>query len=179
MGFVTLGIFTFNQQGIDGAIFQMISHGLVSGALFLCVGVVYDRQHTREIAKFGGLTSRMPKYAMFFMLFTMGSVGLPTTSGFVGEFLTFMAAYQVSFVVCALAATGVILGAAYMLLLYRNVMFGELNPTCKKIKDINTVEYICLAPLAVLVILFGLQPNLIFEITNMSVTNLLTQIGGK
>lgn len=176
MGFVTLGIFTFSRQGLDGAIFQMISHGLVSGALFLCVGVVYDRMHTREIAKFGGLATRMPKYAMFFMIFTMGSVGLPTTSGFVGEFLTFMATYKVDKIVATIAATGVILGAAYMLLLYRRVMFGELNPSCKKMKDIDRTEYICLLPLALLTIILGLQPNLVFDITALPVQNLVDSI---
>lgn len=177
MGFVTLGIFTFNQQGIDGAIFQMISHGIVSGALFLCVGVVYERMHTREIAKFGGLTARMPKYAFFLMLFTMGSVGLPTTSGFVGEFLTFMAAYQVDKIIAALAATGVVLGAAYMLLLYKNVMYGELKPACRKIKDINKTEYYCLLPLAILVILLGVQPNLLFDMTAAPVAEILRMVG--
>jgi NADH-quinone oxidoreductase subunit M len=177
MGFVTLGIFTFNQQGIDGAIFQMISHGLVSGALFLCVGVVYERMHTREIAKFGGLTTRMPKYAFVFMIFTMASVGLPTTSGFVGEFLTFMATYQVAPIASAIAATGVIFGAAYMLWLYRRVMFGELNPGCKNIKDVNDREYIPLMLLAALVIILGLQPNIVFDVTKAPVEHLLTQVG--
>ena len=177
MGFVTIGIFTLTRQGMDGAIFQMISHGIVSGALFLCVGVVYDRMHTREIAKFGGLTSKMPKYAMLFMIFTMGSVGLPTTSGFVGEFLTFMATYKVDKIVAAIAATGVILGAAYMLLLYRRVMFGELNPACKKMTDITAVEYICLLPLAVLTILLGVMPSLVFNITSVPVQQILEALG--
>ena len=177
MGFVTLGIFTFNQQGIDGAIFQMISHGIVSGALFLCVGVVYERMHTREISKFGGLTARMPKYALFLMIFTMGSVGLPMTSGFVGEFLTFMAAYQANKIIAALAATGVVLGAAYMLLLYRNVMYGELKPACRKMKDVDKTEYYCLLPLAILVIILGVQPGLLFDMTANSVTEILRIVG--
>jgi NADH-quinone oxidoreductase subunit M len=179
MGFVTLGIFSFNQQGLDGAIFQMISHGLVSGALFLCVGVVYERMHTREIAKFGGLTQRMPKYAFVFMVFTMASVGLPTTSGFVGEFLTFMGVYQIAPIACAIAATGVIFGAAYMLWLYRKVMFGELNPACKSIKDVNDREYIPLMILAALVILLGLQPNLILDVTKAPVEQILIQVGAR
>ncbi len=177
MGYVTLGIFCFNQQGIDGAIFQMISHGLVSGALFLCVGVVYERQHTRELSDFGGLTERMPRYALLFMVFTMASVGLPATSGFVGEFITFMAAYQVSPFLAAFAATGVVFGAAYMLWLYRKVMFGELNPSCKNIRDVNDREYISLTILAVLVILFGLQPNIIFSVTDAPVKQILFQMG--
>ena len=177
MGFVTLGIFTFNQQGIDGAIFQMISHGLISGALFLCVGVVYERMHTREIAKFGGLTQRMPRYALLFMVFTMGSVGLPTTSGFVGEFLTFMAANKISLTLAALAATGVVFGAAYMLWLYRKVMFGELNPSCKSIKDVNDREFISLAILAILVILLGVKPGIVFDVTDAPVKKIIEQVG--
>lgn len=173
MGFVTLGIFSFNKQGLDGAIFQMISHGVVSGALFLCVGVVYDRMHTREIAKFGGLTNIMPKYALLFMVFTMASVGLPTTSGFVGEFLTLMGAWQVGYLVAALAATGVIIGAVYMLVLYRNVMYGELNEACAKMKDINGRELLCLAPLAILAIIFGIYPNLILELIDQPVRAIL------
>ena len=176
MGFVTLGIFSLNQQGLDGAIFQMISHGLVSGALFLCVGVIYERQHTREIAKFGGLTERMPKYARLLMVFTMASVGLPATSGFVGEFLTFMSIYQVNKIVAAVAATGVILGAAYMLWLYRKVMFGKLNPLCKDITDVDSKEYWSLTVLAILTILFGIAPNLIFQFTELPVQTLIFQV---
>ena len=181
MGFVTIGIFTFTEQGLDGAVFQMISHGLVSGALFLCVGVVYDRLHTREIAQFGGLTHIMPKFALLFMVFTMGSVGLPMTSGFVGEFLTFMAAWQVSYLVAALAATGVVLGAAYMLVLYRNVMFGDLKKNCAAMKDINGREFLCLVPLAVLTIFFGIYPNSIFRIIDSPIKNILAQfaVGGE
>lgn len=176
MGFVTLAIFTFSQQGIDGAIFQMISHGLVSGALFLCVGVVYERMHTREIARFSGLAHKMPKYALLFMVFTMGSVGLPATSGFVGEFLTFMAAFKANKIVAALAATGVIIGAAYMLWLYRRVMFGELNEESSKMEDLDKVEYFSLGILAILVILFGVYPELVFELTRTSVENLTIQV---
>lgn len=127
MGLVTLGLFTLNQQGMEGAIFQMLSHGVVSAALFLCVGVIYDRVHTREIAAYGGLSSVMPRYAILFMLFTMASVGLPGTSGFVGEFLAIVGAWQVSKLLALLAASGMVLGAAYMLYLYRRVLFGALT----------------------------------------------------
>lgn len=176
MGFVTLGIFTFNQQGLDGAIFQMISHGLVSGALFLCVGVVYDRMHTREIAKFGGLTNIMPRFALLFMVFTMGSVGLPMTSGFVGEFLTFMALWQADYLSTIIATTGVVFGAVYMLVLYRNVMFGEVKAGCEKMSDVNDREYISLSILAVLVILLGIYPNIVFEITKNPVARIIEQV---
>ncbi|HRD78509.1 MAG TPA: NADH-quinone oxidoreductase subunit M, partial [Hyphomicrobiaceae bacterium] len=138
MGYVTMGIFTFTVQGIDGAIFQMLSHGLVSGALFLCVGVVYDRMHTREIAAYGGLVNRMPIYALFFMVFTMANVGLPGTSGFIGEFLTLLGAFKVSTWVAAIATTGVILSAAYALYLYRRMIFGVLDkPALKAIADMS------------------------------------------
>lgn len=178
MGFVTIGIFTFNQQGIDGAIMQMISHGLISGALFLCVGVLYDRVHTKDIARFGGLAKRMPYFALFFMLFTMASVGLPTTSGFVGEFLVLLGAYQADKLVAALASTGVVLGAAYMLWLYARVMFGELEKEeLKSIKDINSIELICFLPLAILVIVIGIYPALILDYTDVSVKNLLNALG--
>lgn len=175
MGFVTLAIFTFTHQGIDGAIFQMISHGLVSGALFLCVGVVYERMHTREIARFSGLAHKMPKYALLFMVFTMGSVSLPSTSGFVGEFLTFMATFQTNKIVAMLATTGVILGAAYMLWLYRRVMFGELNEESSKMIDLDNVEYLSLGILAILVIILGVYPEAVFQLTRVSVENLIIQ----
>lgn len=126
MGYVTMGIFSVNQQGLDGAIFQMLSHGFISGALFLAVGVIYDRMHTREIDAYGGLVNRMPVYALLFLFFTMSNVGLPGTSGFVGEFLTIMGAFQANTWVAAVAATGVILSAAYALWLYRRVVFGDL-----------------------------------------------------
>jgi NADH-quinone oxidoreductase subunit M len=176
MGFVTLGIFTFNQQGLDGAIFQMLSHGLISGALFLCVGVVYDRLHTREIAKFGGLTTIMPRYALLFMIFTMGSVGLPTTSGFVGEFLTFMSVWQVSYIAAIIATTGVIAGAVYMLVLYRNVMFGEVKKGCEKMQDLTKTESYSLAVLAILVIFFGIYPKPIFDLTKAPVELIIEQV---
>jgi len=127
MGFVTIGIFTLNSQGLEGAIFQMLSHGIVSGALFLCVGVIYDRMHTREIAAYGGLVNRMPKYALVFMVFTMASVGLPATSGFVGEFLVLLGAFYYNTWLAVFATTGVVLGAAYMLYVYRRIIFGKLE----------------------------------------------------
>ena len=148
MGFVTMGLFSFTEQGIQGAIFQMVSHGLVSGALFLCVGVVYDRMHTREIAAYGGLVHRMPRYATAFMIFTMANVGLPGTSGFVGEFLTMLGTYQVNTWVALFAATGVILSAAYALWLYRRVIFGVMTKdNLKSILDLNPREAGMLASL--------------------------------
>src|SRR4029079_17538589 len=156
MGFVTMGIFTMTRQGIDGAIFQMISHGLVSGALFLCVGVVYDRMHTREIAAYGGLVHRMPAYALVFMVFTMANVGLPGTSGFVGEFLTLLSAFLANSWVAFFATFGVILSAAYALWLYGRVMFGPLNkPELRGMLDLDRREAVTLLPLAALTVLFG------------------------
>jgi len=175
MGFVTMGIFALNQQGIQGGIFQMLSHGLVSGALFLCVGVIYDRMHTREIAAYGGLVSRMPLYAFVFMLFTMANVGLPGTSGFVGEFLTLLGTYKVNTWVAFLATTGVILSACYALWLYRRVVFGEMEKeSLKSIKDMNMREATILLPLVILTILFGVYPAPIFDVTAASVENLIS-----
>jgi NADH-quinone oxidoreductase subunit M len=175
MGFVTMGIFTATTQGVDGAIFQMLSHGLVSGALFLCVGVVYDRMHTREIAAYGGLANRMPIYAFCFMVFTMANVGLPGTSGFVGEFLTLLGAFKVNTWVAVLATTGVILSAAYALYLYRRMIFGELDkPKLMNISDMNMREVAIIVPLVVLVILFGVYPSPVFDVTAVSVKNLVT-----
>ena len=146
MGFVTMGIFALNQQGMDGAIFQMLSHGFISGALFLIVGVIYDRMHTREIAAYGGLVIRMPVYALIFMLFTMGNVGLPGTSGFVGEFLTLAGVFQVNTWVAFVAAFGVILSAAYALWLYRRVVFGDLiKGSLKTIQDMDRREKLLFA----------------------------------
>ncbi len=160
MGVVTIGIFTFNIQGIDGALFQMISHGVVSAALFLCVGVIYDRMHTREIARYGGLADRMPAYAFVFMLFTMASIGLPGTSGFVGEFLVLVGAFQVNFWVALLGSFGMVLGAAYMLFLYRRVIFGQLvRPDLKSILDLSPREMAIFAPLAVLTLWLGIYPS--------------------
>jgi NADH-quinone oxidoreductase subunit M len=175
MGFVTMGIFCFNVQGVDGAIFQMLSHGLVSGALFLSVGVVYDRMHTREIAAYGGLVNRMPIYAFVFMLFTMANVGLPGTSGFVGEFLTLLAAFKANTWVAFLATTGVILSAAYALYLYRRMIFGTLDkPSLKNISDMNTREVVVFAPLVILVVLLGFYPAPILDVTAVSVKNLVS-----
>ena len=174
MGFVTIGIFTATQQGIDGAMFQMISHGIVSAALFLCVGVIYDREHSREIAHYGGLVERMPKYAFVFMVFMLGSVGLPGTSGFVGEFLVLVGAFQDNTWVALLAATGVILGAAYMLLLYRRVVFGKLEKDhLKQILDLEPREIAIFAPMVVLVIWMGVWPDPFLSVFDATVSNLL------
>ena len=176
MGFVTLGIFTLNQQGVTGAIFQMLSHGIVSAALFLCVGVIYDRMHTREISRYGGLAERMPVYAFFFMIFMLASVGLPGTSGFVGEILILVGLFQVSTWAATLAATGVILGAAYMLWLYRRVIFGKLTKDdLKSIMDMNRREVAVFTPLLVLTILMGVYPGPFLEIIEVSVANLVDQ----
>ena len=175
MGFVTMGIFTASQQGIDGAIFQMLSHGLVSAALFLCVGVVYDRMHTREISAYGGLVERMPMYAFAFMIFTMANVGLPGTSGFVGEFLTLLAAFKANTWVAILATLGVILSAAYALYLYRRVIFGALEkPSLKSMQDLSLREITILAPLVLLTILYGFYPAPILDVTAASVKNLVS-----
>jgi len=174
MGFVTMGIFAANQQGVQGAIFQMLSHGLVSGALFLCVGVVYDRLHTREIAAYGGLVNNMPKYAVAFMIFTMANVGLPGTSGFVGEFLTLMGVFQVNTWVALFATTGVILSAGYALWLYRRVVFGALEKeSLKAMLDLSGREKAILYPLIALTILFGVYPAPIFDVTAASVDALI------
>lgn len=179
MGFVTLGIFSFTEIGVQGAIFQMLSHGLISGALFLIVGVVYDRMHTRDIAAYGGLVNRMPVYATLFMLFTMANVGLPGTSGFVGEILTMVGAFQANTWAAAGAALGVIFSAVYMLTLYRRTVFGPItNPELEDIQDVNVKELICLIPLAIGTILLGILPNLIFDITRESSLNALAQMGG-
>ncbi len=164
MGFITMGIFAFNEQGMHGAIMQMISHGLVSSALFLCVGVIYDRMHTRQIIDFGGLTHKMPYYAMLFMIFMLASVGLPGTSGFVGEFLTIIGAFQVNKIIAIIAAIGVILGACYMLWLYARVMFGDIkNKKVESMKDVNIIEFSALGLMAFLVVLFGIYPSLILR----------------
>jgi NADH-quinone oxidoreductase subunit M len=174
MGFVTIGIFTFNTQGVEGGIYQMLSHGIVSAALFLCVGVVYDRIHSREISRYGGLVERMPLYAFTFMVFTLGSVGLPGTSGFVGEILVLVGVYQVSTWAAALAATGVILGAAYMLWLYRRVIFGKLEKDdLMSILDLDRREIVIFAPLIALTILMGFYPAPFLDVIHASVDNLL------
>ena len=174
MGYVTMGIFTMNANGIQGGIYQMLSHGLVSAALFLCVGVVYDRMHTREIAAYGGLVNNMPKYAVVFLIFTMANVGLPGTSGFVGEFLVLLGIFQVNTWIALLATTGVILSAAYALWLYRRVVFGSLDKeSLKAIIDLDSREKAIIYPLVVLVIFYGVYPMPIFEATEASVNNLI------
>ena len=174
MGFVTMGIFAANSQGVEGAIFQMLSHGLVSGALFLCVGVVYDRMHTREITAYGGLVNRMPHYAVAMLIFTMANVGLPGTSGFVGEFLTLIGVFQVNSWVAIFATTGVILSAAYALWLYRRVIFGELDKdSLRQILDLSGREKVLLYPLIALVIFFGVYPMPVFNVTAASVEQML------
>ncbi|MAN45116.1 MAG: NADH-quinone oxidoreductase subunit M [Alphaproteobacteria bacterium] len=179
MGFVTLGVFSFNEAGVQGAIFQMLSHGIISGALFLIVGVVYDRMHTREISAYGGLVHRMPIYATLFMLFTMANVGLPGTSGFIGEILTMVGGFQASTWAAFGAALGVIFSAVYMLTLYRRTVFGQItNPKLNAIKDMNLIELICIVPLALLTILFGVAPNLIFNITEGSALRVLNLMAG-
>ena len=174
MGYVTIGIFSANQQGLDGAIFQMISHGFISGALFLCVGVIYDRMHTREIDAYGGLVNRMPTYALIFMFFTMANVGLPGTSGFVGEFLILVGIFQVNTWVAAVATTGVILSAAYALWLYRRVVMGDLiKESLRSITDMSTREKAIFAPLVAMTLLLGVYPALVTDIIGPSVEALL------
>ena len=175
MGFVTIGIFTLNSQGLEGAIFQMLSHGIVSGALFLCVGVIYDRMHTREIAAYGGLVNRMPKYALVFMVFTMASVGLPATSGFVGELLVLLGAFYYNTWLAVFATTGVVLGAAYMLYVYRRIIFGKLEKeNLMSISDLSYREIIIFAPLVLLVFWMGVYPAPFLDVMSVSVDNLIT-----
>ena len=174
MGFVTMGIFAMTAQGIAGGIFQMISHGIVSAALFLCVGVVYDRMHTREIAAYGGLVNRMPVYAFAFMVFTLANVGLPGTSGFVGEFLTLIGTFRVNTWVATLATIGTILSACYALWLYRKVIFGKLEkPALFNISDIGWREMVVLAPLVILTIVFGIYPKPVLDLSAASVAQLM------
>jgi NADH-quinone oxidoreductase subunit M len=176
MGFVTMGLFTLTHQGVEGGIYQMLSHGVVSGALFLCVGVVYDRMHTREIDAYGGLVNRMPMYAACFMVFTLANVGLPGTGGFVGEFLTMLGAFLVNTWVAIFAATGVILSASYALYLYRRVIFGKLaKPSLAAIEDLSLREFAILAPLVIITILMGVYPKPIFDVTSASVAHLIQQ----
>jgi NADH-quinone oxidoreductase subunit M len=174
MGLVTMGIFAGTTQGIAGGVFQMISHGVVSGALFLCVGIVYDRMHTREIAAYGGLVNRMPLYALVFMVFTMANVGLPGTSGFVGEFLTLIGTFKVSIPTATFATTGVILSAAYALWLYRKIVFGALvKPSLASIKDLTFRESLTLMPLVILTILLGFYPKPVLDMSAVSVQQLV------
>ncbi|ARC37592.1 NADH-quinone oxidoreductase subunit M [Paracoccus yeei] len=174
MGYVTMGIFAANQVGVDGAIFQMLSHGFISGALFLCVGVIYDRMHTREIDAYGGLVNRMPAYAAIFMFFTMANVGLPGTSGFVGEFLTLMGAFKANTWVALVATTGVIFSAGYALWLYRRVTFGELvKESLKSIMDLTPREKWIFVPLVAMTLILGIYPRLATDVTGPAVANLL------
>jgi NADH-quinone oxidoreductase subunit M len=174
MGFVTMGIFAGTVQGVAGGVFQMISHGIVSGALFLCVGIVYDRMHTREIAAYGGLVNRMPLYAMVFMVFTMANVGLPGTSGFIGEFMTLLGTFKVAIPVAFLATFGVILSAAYALWLYRKIIFGPLvKPSLMTIKDMTFRECLILFPLVALTLLFGVYPKPVLDMSAASVAQLV------
>ena len=177
MGFVTIGVFTLTVQGIEGAVYVMLSHGVVSSALFLIVGVIYDRIHSRDIADYGGLVHRMPSYALIFMLFMLASVGLPGTGGFIGEFLVLLGAFQVNSWIAAFAALGVILGAAYMLYLYRRVIFGELTEaSLKKILDMNLREWAVFAPLVILTIWMGIYPPSFLDFMHVSVENLMQQV---
>ena len=174
MGFVTMGLFAMTAQGVAGGIFQMISHGIVSAALFLCVGVIYDRMHTREIAAYGGLVNRMPIYAFAFMIFTLANIGLPGTTGFIGEFLTMIGTFRVNNWVATLAAIGTILSAAYALWLYRKVIFGKLEkPSLFNIKDLGWREMAILAPLVILTIVFGIYPKPVLDVSATSVTQLI------
>ena len=174
MGFVTLGIFTFTQQGIEGSIFQMISHGLVSAALFFSVGVLYDRTHTRLIKDYGGIVSVIPKYAVVLMIFTLGGVGIPGTSGFVGEFLILMGAFKKNILVATIASLGVIIAAAYMLWMYKRVVFGTITKeNLKNLSDLNKSEILILVSLAVLTIFFGFYPEPLVNSYEVSVNGLL------
>jgi NADH-quinone oxidoreductase subunit M len=174
MGFVTMGIFAVTTQGVAGGIFQMLSHVIVSAALFLCVGVIYDRMHTREIAAYGGLVNRMPLYALVFMVFTLANVGLPGTSGFVGEFLTLIGTFRINTWVATLATVGTILSAAYALWLYRKVIFGKLEkPSLFNIRDLGWREAVIFTPLVILTIVFGVYPKPVLDLSSASVTQLI------
>ncbi len=174
MGYVTMGIFSFNQQGIDGAVMQMISHGVVSAALFICVGVIYDRIKTKEIAQMGGITTKMPNFALAFMIFTLASVGLPGTSGFVGEFLTIIGAFKASKITAIFATIGIIIGACYMLWLYKRVAFGEItNDNVAKMKDLNIIELLSLGSLALITILLGFLPNIVISYYKLPVSHIV------
>ena len=170
MGFVTIGIFVFNQEGIEGSIFQMISHGIISSALFLCVGVIYDRMHTRQISEYGGVVNVMPKYAIMFMVFTLGSLGLPGTSGFIGEILVLIGSFKYNYWIAFFAASGVILSACYSLWLYRRVVFGKiLNSKIQNLVDLTKTEYLILTPLLIMTIVLGFYPALVLDLISPSV----------
>lgn len=177
MGFVTLGFFIFNQMGMQGAIMQMISHGFISGAMFLCIGVLYDRMHTRQIGEYGGVVNRMPHFAAFFLFFSMANCGLPATSGFIGEFFVILGAVQYNFWIAMLAATALILGAAYSLWMYKRVVFGAVaNHHVAELKDVNRREFWMLGVMAVAVLWMGLQPKPFTDATDASVTALLKHV---
>jgi NADH-quinone oxidoreductase subunit M len=177
MGYVTMGIFAANQQGIDGAIFQMISHGFISGAMFLCIGVLYDRVHSREIAAYGGVANTMPKFAAFAVFFAMANSGLPGTSGFVGEWMVILGTVKANFWLAALAATALIFGAAYNLWMVKRVYFGEVaNPNVKALTDIDGREFLMLALLAAAVMWMGLYPKPFTDVMHVSVTQLLQHV---
>jgi NADH-quinone oxidoreductase subunit M len=177
MGFVTLGFFVFNSLGVEGALIQMISHGFVSAAMFLCIGVMYDRMHTRDIADYGGVVNTMPRFAAFMMLFAMANCGLPATSGFVGEFLVILGAVQFNFWIGAAAATTLIFGAAYTLWMYKRVIFGDIaNPEVAALQDVNAREFLVLALLAVCVLGMGLYPAPFTEVMHASVNDLLKHV---
>ena len=174
MGFVTLGIFTFTQQGIEGSMFQMLSHGLVSAALFLCVGVLYDRMHSRKISDYGGVVNYLPKFSFLFIVFALSALGLPGTSGFIGEFLVLVGTFKKSFILAVLASVGVILAAAYMLWLSKRVIFGETkNSNIKSLKDINMSEGVVLSILVFMTIFFGFYPEPLINTFSLSVNNLI------
>ena len=178
MGIVTIGIFIVNQQGLEGAMIQMISHGIVSAALFLCVGVIYDRMHTRNINFYGGLVNKMPKYSIVFMLFVLASIGLPGTSGFIGEFLVILGAFQKNSFIALFAALGIILGAIYMLYLYKKIIFGTLeNEKLKEILDLNLREKLILYPLVLAVIIIGIFPNIFLDPMRMSIEQIIINYG--
>ena len=179
MGFVTLGIFAFNTQGLEGGILQMLNHGVTTGALFLCVGIIYERTHTRMIADYGGLTKRLPIYAVFFMIFTLSSLGLPGMNGFIGEFLILLGAFTSQRIYAVIGTTGIILGAAYMLWMYQRVMFMELKPRNESLLDLSAREVITLLPLAVLVFWIGIFPNPLLSVLHETVKHLLIQVNGQ
>ncbi|MCK5384734.1 MAG: NADH-quinone oxidoreductase subunit M, partial [Alphaproteobacteria bacterium] len=173
MGFVTLGLFSFTVQGIEGAVFQMLSHGLISAALFLCVGVLYERLHTQDIARFSGIVKNMPNFAAVFMVFVLGAIGLPGTSGFVGEFLILLGTYKVSTYATVFAASGLVLGAAYMLLFYRRVVFGpQDNQDAAEMEDIRPHEILFFVPLVALVLYLGFFPNMVLDRISPAATNI-------
>ncbi|MDA8387955.1 MAG: NADH-quinone oxidoreductase subunit M [Nitrospiraceae bacterium] len=176
MGFVTLGIFALNVQGLEGGILQMLNHGVVTGALFLCIGIIYDRTHTRQIADYGGVATVLPIYAAFFMLFTLAAIGLPGTNGFIGEFLIILGGFMASKLAGVFAATGIIIGAGYMLWLYQRVFFTGVNPKVSLLSDISGRELMAIAPMAILVFWIGLYPNALLSFMHPSVANLLTRM---